>query len=294
MAQLEPNGSFDASFGTGGMLTLSESGTSDAGVSMAVQSDGKILVLDGEEQCSRSSWCGSIQMARSTTASAPWESRQSPGSGVAAAMVLGSNGQIVVAVTQGNPEELVELNPNGSLDASFGTNGQVQLDDTSAPDSESIVLIDALAVESDGSIVTAGRQFGGAGIAVSHFTSDGSLDSSFGTGGLAATDVLQPAGLSGAPLMVIEPDGKLLVVPEDAVDGFWQCNADGSVDTSFGDNGVSIPVAHTALLTALNSSPDGKVLRLWRPDGPAPLVDALAADGALTRRSAMTVSPRCR
>ena len=38
--------------------------------------------------------------------------------------------------------------------------------------------------------------------------------------------------------MALEPDGKLLVVPDDAVDGIWQYNADGSVDTSFGDNGV--------------------------------------------------------
>ena len=105
----------------------------------------------------------------------------------------------MIAVTQGNPEELFELNPNGSLDASFGTNGQVTLDDTGAPDSGSIVLISTLGVEPDGSIITAGSQFGGGEIAVSHFKSNGGLDSSFGTGGLAATDVLQPAGLSGAP-----------------------------------------------------------------------------------------------
>ena len=73
MAQLEPNGSFDDSFATGGKLTLSESGTSDAGVSMVVQSDGKILVLDGEEES-----------------------------------------QSVV---------LLRLDPNGSLDDSFGTAG---------------------------------------------------------------------------------------------------------------------------------------------------------------------------
>ena len=283
MAQLEPNGSFDDSFGTGGKLTLSESGTSDAGVSMAVQGDGKILVLDGEEAAQsvavlRLDPDGSLDDSFGAAGIAAI-----PGSATASALALGSNGQIVVAVTQGNPEELFELNTNGSLDASFGTNGQVPLDDTGAADSESIVLIDALAVESDGSIITAGRLFAVSAIAVSHFQSDGSLDASFGTGGLAATDVLQPAGLSGAPLMAIEPDGKLLVVPNDAVDGIWQYNADGSVDTSFGDNGVVyLPVAHTALFNGVELEPDGKILLCGGLDGTAgPLVMRLLPNGSV-------------
>ena len=270
-------------FATGGKLTLSESGTSDAGASMVVQGDGKILVLDGEEEAQavvvlRLNPNGSLDDTFGAAGIATI-----PGSGVASAMALGSNGQIVVAVTQGNPEELVELNPNGSLDASFGTNGQVQLRDTSAPDSESIVLIDTLGVESDGSIITAGRLFAVSAIAVSHFESDGSLDASFGTGGIAATDVLQPAGLSGAPLMAIEPDGKLLIVPNDAVDGIWQYNADGSVDTSFGNNGaVYLPVAHSTLFNGVELEQDGKILLCGGLDGNAgPLVMRLLPDGSL-------------
>jgi uncharacterized delta-60 repeat protein len=124
---------------------------------------------------------------------------------------------------------LVRLMPNGDLDPSFGDEGRVTTDFDGRYD-EGL----ALAVQDDGRIVAAGSSTGQA--AVARYLADGSLDSSFGTGGkvLISTD-----SETRARDVAIQPNGKLLV----ALDDGWTFSAarlrkNGRPDGGFGTGGV--------------------------------------------------------
>ena len=91
-------------------------------------------------------------------------------------------------------------------------------------------------------------------------TPAGGLDSSFGTGGV----VVSPLGdYSTRPSVLAQPDGHILVVNGAGAHGtqITRYNADGSLDTAFGDGGTVNDLA-PGLTTALYDAavgPDGKV-----------------------------------
>ncbi len=77
---------------------------------------------------------------------------------------------------------IVRLNPNGTLDQQFGTDGIVTI---SEPDPEARGIGAALVIQPNGKIITAGDRNGG--FAMMRFDSNGVIDSSFGTNGLLIT-----------------------------------------------------------------------------------------------------------
>src|SRR6266536_3291285 len=89
----------------------------------------------------------------------------------------------------------------GALDPSFGTGGQVTTDFGGFDSAQ------AVAVQSDGKIVAAGST-GGGDFALARYNGDGSLDSTFGSGGKVTTDV----GGFDAALGVAQSDGKIVAV----------------------------------------------------------------------------------
>jgi uncharacterized delta-60 repeat protein len=119
----------------------------------------------------------------------------------AAAVALASNGKIVVAGggigERGTVIELARYNADGSLDPTFGTGGagRVVVDLASSDDE----IITKVVVAGDGTIVALGLATGGTFLA--RFTSSGSLDSTFGSGGLVrSTDIAAGSTLSGIAL----------------------------------------------------------------------------------------------
>lgn len=97
---------------------------------------------------------------------------------------------------------LVRYNVGGSLDPTFGTGG-VAITDFGGND-----RINALVLQDDGKPVAGGFSFAGDDMALARYGTDGSLDSSFGTGGLVTTD------LAGADDrihgLVLQDDGKVV------------------------------------------------------------------------------------
>jgi hypothetical protein len=67
IAQIDANGTLDLSFATGGMVTLSPSGGSDQGVGIAVQNDGKILVLDSGYDANVAPYAGPASAIRASS-----------------------------------------------------------------------------------------------------------------------------------------------------------------------------------------------------------------------------------
>jgi uncharacterized delta-60 repeat protein len=118
-----------------------------------------------------------------------------------------SDGKIIIGAELGdftlntNSAVLIRLNPDGSLDPTFGNGGKVV--------NSGQRHLPALAIQPDGKIVTAGATtVSGINLdfAVVRYNADGSLDETFGNGGYAAN------GLGSASGLVLQPDGKIVLI----------------------------------------------------------------------------------
>ncbi|HZL34887.1 MAG TPA: hypothetical protein VFC78_06225 [Tepidisphaeraceae bacterium] len=163
-------------------------------------------------------------------------------------VALLSNGQFYVAGSA-----LGRFNSNGLLDPTFGNNGVVSFNDGSSGTKA------GLAVQADGKIVIthgvdeyAGRDYRGTswpGEEVSRYNSNGTLDSTFATGGrftgfppdtfnsyMDPNDVTLQGSkiLIGVSLGTVKPPGDSYTLF-----GVERLNANGTVDTTFGVNGLA-------------------------------------------------------
>lgn len=190
---------------------------------------------------------GSIDSAFGTGG---WTSLQADN---AAAVAVLTDGKIVVvgpSLAGGVPcFSLTRLLADGSPDASFGAGGTEKTCFSSQP-----AYPGALSLQSDGKIVVAGSvrtdAIGpGYEFAVARYLADGSLDPDFGSGGVVMTPFGNVTGAdlpygAGAGAVAIQQDGKIVaggteLVPWPGRGAFAlaRYNADGSLDSSFGDGG---------------------------------------------------------
>ena len=144
----------------------------------------------------------------------------------------------------------------GQLDSTFGTGG---LFTTNFVQSDATMDI-AVAIQSDGKIVVGGSTSGGAALA--RLNTNGTLDSSFGKGGIVNNSFDNTLGLVVA--IAIQPDGKILAFAPGFEGGaVGRFNTDGSLDTSFGNGGYAVSRAldsGPAIRSALALQADGKIL----------------------------------
>ena len=140
---------------------------------------------------------------------------------------------------------VVRLNADGSLDGTFGNGGFVTTDFTGGQDGATSV-----ALLPDGKIIAAGyaqtplvSNSRRTVYAMVRYNSNGSLDTSFGTGGKVHSDF--GAGYYRISKLLIQSDGKIIAfgsAPGDSFAipariGLTRYNADGGIDSSFGANG---------------------------------------------------------
>jgi len=146
---------------------------------------------------------------------------------------------------------------NGSLDTSFNTTGLW----LSSSSGES--LWDVAAVANGYALMTGHRSYQ---VMTYLMKPDGTLDSSFGSSGVALTSSL--GGEIGEKILVY-PDGKFLVGGTSDWGKRWiliRYNSNGSVDSSFGSAGiVNLQVgvtnpSHTQEIKSLSLQPDGKII----------------------------------
>ena len=170
----------------------------------------------------------------------------------AVGMVLQNDGKILIAGNNlNNSERIFRLNPNGSIDLTFGINGIV---DMLRPNAERIYHI---AVQSDNKIIVSGRDKRIVdGIITPHiflwrFTPSGNLDSSFGNDGVVCYNFVLWSGLGENYLknnnLIILADDKIVINQTFAgVAGynvmFKKLNSNGSPDFNYGINGNAIRI----------------------------------------------------
>lgn len=198
-----------------------------------------------------------------------------PFGGEQSAMALQADGKIVMAGGTFTGFVIARFNPDGSLDSTFGDNGQVTTAiDGIAPRAR------AVAIQSDGKIVVAGEtQLGGNNsVALARYNPDGSIDSSFGTAGKVVGTVVGRAYAVAVQEAATEGERKIVVAGDAPVDGdandfgdvlVARFNADGSLDASFGDDGVSVGdvTGSTDLARNLVLLPDGDIVVAGDPFG---------------------------
>lgn len=226
LARYLPDGTLDTTFGNAGRVTTDVTANNDYGRAIALQGDGKIVVLGNyvsglmtpEAELVRYHANGSVDTSfgvngrvSGSFATQHFEPKS---------MTLQADGKIVVAGGyQSWPYnfELRRLNPDGSLDTTFGSTGIVSTDFGDSQDAAA-----KIAAQADGRLVVAGwrtyflRSPGPPGtgssvtdFAVARYNADGTLDYTFGTGGKVTTDF--GATYDEAASIAVQPDGKIVV-----------------------------------------------------------------------------------
>src|SRR5262249_21915821 len=134
----------------------------------------------------------------------------------------------------------------------------------------------SVAIQGDGRVVVVGTGIGPSGaydIAVARYNTDGSLDGSFGSGGIVNQELAPGSGVFGTRVAV-QPDGRIVVVGprQEPSRGVYdiavaRLNSDGSLDnnptTGFGaDHGgwILTDLGGYDVPTALLLQPSGKIL----------------------------------
>ena len=283
-ARYNPNGSLDSSFGTGGKVLTQSGATVTA---MALAPDGKIVVggnhrdlnghvafflarLNSNGSLDNSFGSGGVVFTQVGASANKYSdvlavAVQPDGKVLAGGWATQSTGEGVFMVAR--------LTSKGDFDLSFGTNGlQVAPVDAGAPADSGV---EALALNPDGTILAAGQAKDTNttyGLVVVRLRSDGSLDSSFGTG----AKVLTQLGAGTTPStngtsLARQPDGKILVGGEASIGGgrtqafVARLNPGGTFDSSFGSGGKMLTQLGTgpapdSRVTALALQPNGKVV----------------------------------
>lgn len=151
----------------------------------------------------------------------------------------------------------------GDLDTSFGRNGKVTTNFTPRDD-----MAFGIAIQPNGRIVTAGTA-GFRRFALSRYRSNGTLDPSFGGNGKVTTRFTP--GLTVAHAVALQSDGKIVAAGSAGFAQFAlvRYETDGSLDTSFGENGRVLTdlTGGDDIAFGIAIQPDGKVLVAGRAAG---------------------------
>ena len=256
LARYTASGALDTTFDRDGKVTTDFGGGSDGARDVVVQADGKIVAAgSGFPAQGRPLDFALARYNRDGTLDSTFgdggkvlttfEPNSIDG---ASAVLIQPDGKIVAAGSTRPRREFAVARylPNGSLDASFDGDGLVV---TPIP---SGVVFD-LAVQPDGKLLAAGwSNPGGFDIAMARYNPDGSLDSSFGGGGIVVPSSFRPASTYADHVLVLR-DGKILT----GGTGLVRFNSDGSVDRSFGTGGRA--ATDVGLVTPV-LQPDGKII----------------------------------
>lgn len=230
------------------------------------------------------------------------------------AISLADGGMAVSGTSQDEAMVIVRLAADGSLDRRFAGTGWVRVP-LDGPSTGTRVRTDetgALYLAgwwSPGPAPTGSPTdlvthwlLRGAGLVIAKFGSDGRLDHSFGTGGIATSGPEELAPVDGGPIdMVIAPGGRPVVLGIAGVGlGYYGYPSatvlmgftpDGRRDMSFGVAGVAVAGHPSALPGAkeLALQPDGKLVvgstlhdtffSLWFPPGPDLVVSRFLPNG---------------
>jgi uncharacterized delta-60 repeat protein len=249
------DGTLDKKFGSSGKQITDLGSGSDGITALAVQTDGNILAAGfGSATASGPVY---LSVARYNSNGSLDTSFGSGGKvittlqvrvdGTPISMALDASGKPVVSgplylgSTAPNFTDFLvaRFNTNGTLDTSFGTGGWVQTDFFGQDEDPS-----GIAVLGTGKILVGGTTVDANGtlFALARYNADGSLDSTFGSGGKVANSLTST--WVGHDLAV-QANGRIIQVGSGVsnatnVFGIARYNSDGTLDSTFGSAGTGL------------------------------------------------------
>ena len=263
-------GTLDPTFGTDGRLVLrSENGSQNVGANrVLVRPDGRLVLLGGiGDDAAVISL--TADGARDASFGKDGVARVSPGAQSEivffGATILADGSLVLAGARQGEFDDtsvalLVKLTASGARDASFGTNGLVEVGATDG--SEQSLFLDVRTVSEGGLVAIgaasrAGEEDIETEFVTARFTANGALDGSFGDGGIVRAKIRGGLALFTGTFL---SDGSAVlmggVAPPDG--GFFELDAalarvlpDGTLDESFGEGGqvvLDMPLPFAAVL----------------------------------------------
>ena len=248
IARYNSNGTLDNQFGTGGKTTISFGSGNSVARAISIQSNGYIVVAGSYQTPVQTNFA----VARLTNTGQPDASFGSggktqtsivPGFNTAYAMAIQPNdGKIILAGvsfdTLNNGDfALVRYNPNGTIDPYFANGGKVRTSLGTTWDQ-----INAMALEpGTRKIVVAGRTSNA--YALARYDSAGFIDNTFGSNGISTytmftqSEIINSIYIDGSNRVVAGGTSQIATNVDAVVLRFL---SNGSIDNSFGANGVSL------------------------------------------------------
>jgi uncharacterized delta-60 repeat protein len=219
IARFNANGSLDGGFGTAGVVMTAIGPDDDFATSVAVQGDGRIVVVGFAHFGTHDEWAivrynqdGSLDSSFNGDGK-----RIGPFTDRSFSVIAQQDGKILVGGRTNNRFTLVRYENNGSFDATFGVAGVVSTPQRGSPRDS----LSDLAIQADGKIVAGGYAAAGArpDFAVARYNGDGTFDDGsasdstpadrFGADGFVITSFGADGG--GIENLVIQNDGKIVV-----------------------------------------------------------------------------------
>lgn len=273
LVRYRTDGSLDASFGTGGIVTTAVGSSNAWCNAVAIQTDGKIVAAGYARVGTHNAFAlvrynsdGSLDESFGTTGIVTTAIGLT--SAMCYAVALQQDGKIIASGDSYNGSNdditMVRYQTDGTLDIDFGTGGIVTTDIASRSD-----RCLAVTLQSDGKIVAAGgswkdsREY----FALVRYESSGALDDSFGTGGIVTTAI----GFSYDVFVAIalQGDGKIVAAGASYDDpiisnydfALVRYHSDGTLDASFGTEGkVRTPITYMDYPNDVAIQIDGKII----------------------------------
>jgi uncharacterized delta-60 repeat protein len=234
LSRYSSDGSLDPTFGSGGTVLSDFGAPLDAAFDVLVQPDSRIVAagISGSDfAVARYNPSGSLDPTFGTGGLVTIDFGASD---QATALILQADGKLVaagftqVSATFATEWALVRLNPDGSLDTTFGAGGKVTTDFGSFDVAFDVVLT------ADAKILVTGRT--GNDFALARYNASGALDSGFGIGGKVTTDL----GGSDQPFAIaLDSAGRAIVAGTTSGDfALARYSQNGSLDAGFGVGGT--------------------------------------------------------
>ena len=289
LAKFDAGGALDPAFGVDGVVDLDAVlalNASSAARAFAVQPDGRIVVA--ARRVSPQRWVvarfdasGALDPAFGANGIVEITSFTALTTAVPTAVGVQQNGTDLDIVVSGWTHDagdsqyqlrMIRLNPDGSIDTGFGTNGIVSEGVGPRPD--------GMEIQSDGRILIADS------LSLRRYETDGARDATFGVDGLV--DYAGQLGVTGSARgLTVLPDGDLLVVGTDMGDGFiMRLTPTGALDASFAGGGYQrYHFGHPELLHDVTLTPSGALVAVGHQrtldGGWESLIAKMSADGAV-------------
>ncbi len=269
LARFTAGGALDPSFGVGGQVTTKVG--IDVGAALVIQPDARIVVA-GTSYTAPTGGIGRVMLLRYEASGALDATFGTSGVVITlpvsdaevTAMARQPDGRLVVIGRDASGFMVRRYEADGSVDTGFGSGGGV-----TTPIGSTSAIARAVVIEPGGRIVVAGSTTTGPGnedFALARYESDGSLDATFGSGGIVTTAL---GSLADAALALVrDSSGRVVAagytqVSSTGIDvrfALVRYDGSGALDPGFGSGGIVVDSSAVALASGLALQPDGKLV----------------------------------